>query len=155
MTACSSGIKAVVWLSDSELLVMENSFTGDDRQGGGRNAGRIFLLTASALSAATDVTGCSAIAARGKCSYSPVEKRLVATLQDAVEGTEDYFLGGASWGPGLADGKRLLVITNDGSAPRSSPDDSTTEAGIGARLLAFAVDPENLQVCAYSDHGQC
>ena len=147
VTACSSGIKAVVWLSDSELLVMENSFTGDDRQGGGRNVGRIFLLTASALSAATDVTGCSAIADHGKCSYAPVEKRLVATLQDAVTDMEDYFLGGASWGPSLADGKRLLVITNDASASRSTADDSTGETGIGARLLAFAVDPENLQVC--------
>jgi len=130
VSSASSGIKAAVWLSDSELLVMENSFTGG---GVKRNSGRMFILTSEAIFAATDVTSCSALA-DGKCAYAPVHKRLAATIQESAAGTEDYFLAGATRGPDLQDGRALLVTTEE------------TSSRAGARLLAFAVDLQTLQV---------
>eukprot|EP00191_Tetraselmis_sp_GSL018_P023590 CAMPEP_0177625614 /NCGR_PEP_ID=MMETSP0419_2-20121207/30200_1 /TAXON_ID=582737 /ORGANISM="Tetraselmis sp., Strain GSL018" /LENGTH=505 /DNA_ID=CAMNT_0019126585 /DNA_START=423 /DNA_END=1936 /DNA_ORIENTATION=- len=141
----SSSIKGLLWLDDSKLLVLENSFTGaasglgGDGSDDGRSTSRVFLVDSASLSSATNVTGCPSLA-KG-CNYNAVRKRFIATLQELGAGGE-FSVGGATWGPKLDDGRRLLMVVSDAS--RGQPGDR-------ARLLAFAVEPDALSGELYNE----
>jgi hypothetical protein len=120
MDSRSNGVSEILAVNDHELLVLER----DGRVGAAAQTKKVFKID---LTGATDIRSLSHLPQTGvPAGVFPVAKALFLDLLDPA-----YGIGGAStpekfeglaFGPDLADGRRLLLVTvdNDFAAARPS-----------------------------------
>jgi hypothetical protein len=136
------GISEILAVNDHELLVLER----DGRAGMDATFKYVFRID---LSAASDIRGMKQLPSTAvPAGVTPVAKApfldLVAALGGPGPGIPEK-LEGLSFGPDLADGRHLLLVTVDN-------DFKTTQ---GTALYAFAIDPGELPGYEAQAFGSC
>lgn len=134
-----TSVIGVLWLSNTQLLLVENVCTDHKSSpliSGAevitRSQTRLAVVESASLLKATDVSHCQHIAA---CVYTPVETRHVVTLQSALSMPAGHHPVSATWGPVMSDGRRMLITT--GRSPAASP---VTNSWISEHHVPVAVD---------------
>lgn len=123
-----NGANEILAVNDHEFLVVER----DGRPGAAAAEKKIFKID---ISAATDIRGVRQLPQTGApAGVTPVAKSLFLDLLDPAHGLAGASfpekIEGLAFGPDLADGRHLLLVTNDNDFVASQP----------TRIFAFAVD---------------
>lgn len=148
----------------SDITAINNhQFLVDERDGVGGAAGikKLYLIDLNQSSPPTDLTATAysgSTAANGlpatgtPAGVTPLDKTLFANIGallnaanpfSGVNGTNGLpdKIEGYAWGPDLADGRHLLLVTNDNDFAHPAPNAVT---GYPNYIFAFAVDPSDV-----------
>ena len=126
------GNSEIVAVNDHEFLVLERDSLG----GKDAKAKQVFHID---ITGATDVGNVEVLPAKDlPKSITPVKKKLFLDLLDRKHGIQDADMPekfeGLAFGPDLADGRHLLLVTADNDFIQTKP----------FRVYAFAIDPADL-----------
>jgi hypothetical protein len=134
LSSASIGATEVLAINDHEFLVLE-------RDGRGLNSGntaqfkKIFKID---ITGATDISGVASLPTTGTpVDVTPVSKSLFLDVLAATGIGGSHFpekLEGIAFGPDLADGRHLLIVTAD----------NDFKSSIANWFFAFAIDPLDL-----------
>ncbi|HNF88757.1 MAG TPA: esterase-like activity of phytase family protein, partial [Thiobacillaceae bacterium] len=128
----SYGVSEILAVNDHELLVLER----DGKAGADAAFKKVFRID---LSGASDIRSLQKMDASGAPSgVAPVAKSLFLDFLDPAFGLAGAGfpekMEGLAFGPDLADGRHLLIVTND----------NDFKADTGNRFFAFAIDGADL-----------
>ncbi len=128
----SYGVSEILAVNDHELLVLER----DGKAGADAAFKKVFRID---LSGASDIRSLQKMDASGAPSgVAPVGKSLFLDFLDPAFGLAGAGfpekMEGLAFGPDLADGRHLLIVTND----------NDFKADTGNRFFAFAIDAADL-----------
>lgn len=133
LNSASFGVSEILAYSETGMLVLER----DGKSGEKAKFRSVFAVD---LSEATDVSGVGALPAVGlPAEIKPLRKRKLVDFMDRrhrLAGPEmPEKIEGLAFGPDLADGRRLLVVTSDNDFKDEIP----------SHIWLFAVDPADLK----------
>jgi predicted extracellular nuclease len=130
-----NGVTDILVLDRRRLLVLERSYSS--------GVGNTVRLYEADLGVATDVSKIQSLSDRDRTNIRPAAKTLVFDL--AIAGLAPDNIEGMTFGPELADGRRLLVLVSDDNFnPRQQPTMLVSLAVGGAPAAATA--PPELRV---------